>query len=169
MSLYGKIKKSVFSLNSSLGFTIIEGIIVFAIIFILTGIFTGFDRSGDRQVTLISERAKAIAVFERAKSMTLQKYREGADDVKFFKVVVDNDEKKMIIIQVTDTNAEIPVDVFEFDPRVILTWSGGSNFVEFYPPYLRVENQGILTMEIGGGKNIVGVEVGAGGAITPLD
>lgn len=164
-----------FQIKSSSGYTLLESLIVFVIILVLSGLFLGFDRASDRQVSLISEQAKAVAVFERAKSMTLQKYREGDVSVIGFMVKIYTDShnsnpNEMHIIQLIEGGVEdVVVERVDFDPRISLTWEGGGSeaSVKFFSPYLRTEGSGTLILSIKGGRNPVSIEVGSGGAITP--
>jgi len=53
------------------GFTLIEMLIVIALMAIMATVFLSYDRSGERQVILIGEQAKVVALLNRAKTLAM--------------------------------------------------------------------------------------------------
>jgi len=64
------------------GFTLIETIVVVAITMILSGILLAYNRSTERQIVLYRDQAVIVGAINRAKSLTIQKYREPRSDGK---------------------------------------------------------------------------------------
>jgi len=58
------------------GFTLIEMMVVIAITTILAGLTLAYNRSGQKQIILFRDQALIVGVLNRAKSLTVQKFRE---------------------------------------------------------------------------------------------
>ncbi len=69
-----KIKKNIFQFNN--GFTIVELLITFTVISILSGGLVFYSRTAERQIILFKEQAKIIGIIQKAKTLSFATYAQ---------------------------------------------------------------------------------------------
>ncbi|MEK7543072.1 MAG: type II secretion system protein [Patescibacteria group bacterium] len=75
MSKFYNIKRVGSNSVSAKGFTLIEILIVIGIMALTSGMFIGYNRSGDEQIMLFKDQATLISAINRAKAFAQQRYR----------------------------------------------------------------------------------------------
>ena len=60
------------------GFSLIEMLVVMAIMGILSGVVIGLNRSSEKAIALSTEQQRVISILERARSLALQRYTVGS-------------------------------------------------------------------------------------------
>jgi prepilin-type N-terminal cleavage/methylation domain-containing protein len=162
------------------GFTLIEMIIVMAIVAIISVIFVGSSQDNRRGIALITERAKVVGVLQRAKSFALER-KEGACafGVHFQKpgtmIIFGDLSENEGRCEEGDFNKKYDsgegIENISLDEHVKfleLPYSdlyprGDSYDFVFIPPYLETERWG--TIKISNELDETCVEVGSGGQI----
>ncbi len=66
-------------LKTKNGFTIVEILVVFGIMAMLSGVMLLYSRSSENLVAILRDQAKVLSVFSRAKSFSLQTYVENIE------------------------------------------------------------------------------------------
>lgn len=140
------------------GFTLIEMIIVIAIMAILATVFLSYDKSGERQVILLGEQTKVVALLNRAKALALGGAVRTIDEVK-----TGADSKVTVAISgnsitITDANGVPSQGQITLEK---VTVSGGP--IVFYGPSLRSDG-GEITLTYG--SITATIDVTSAGAIT---
>jgi prepilin-type N-terminal cleavage/methylation domain-containing protein len=138
------------------GFTLIETLVVLAILGVLTTMFLGYNDVHTGQLSLYVDRAKVIGALERAKGLALQKYVDGEEEVCAFGVGWSNQE--YFIYKVTSTTLACGASYdykendanyskeqkFELNGKNVFVGSGNAYFV---PPYFRTSTDVTLTIK----------------------
>lgn len=93
------------SLNRK-GFTIVEILVTFGIMAMLSGVMLLYSRSSENMIALLRDQSKILSVFSRAKSFSLQTYVEnsGIGDVCGYGVHVNKEENSFIFFR--DLNSD---------------------------------------------------------------
>jgi len=60
------------------GFTLIELLVTISVTILLSGLLIGYTRTGEKQITLVTEQAKMVGIILRAKTLAIQASKEQA-------------------------------------------------------------------------------------------
>lgn len=165
------------------GFTLIETLIVMAIMAILASMLLSYNNSSTSKIALYSDQATIAGVLGQAKSLALEKWNAGSTASPCgFGVHFNASGSYFIYDDVptgTPPNCNEPHNhAYTGGDSVVqsLSLSGGIQFsgtlpdIYFVPPYLTSVNA-VLTIQTKNsayGTNIASVQVSQGGAITSL-
>lgn len=162
------------------GFTLIEMIISFAIIALLSGMALSYNQSSNRNIVLFTEQAKVIGVLNRAKAFALERYQNGSTEYCAFGVAFGPGGAYSVIavptpssgacVTATSAASADTIESHTLDKRVDFKTlpSGGS--ILFKAPYLTTYNPGTVTIEVTGATPAAeaSIEVTAGGSISSI-
>ncbi len=161
------------------GFSLIETLIVVAILAILSSMLLAYNNSSTGRVALFSDQATVAGVLERAKSLALEKWRNGNNSACAFGVHFDKAAGAFFLYQ-SMPRSPLPDPCKDLDRSFMsgdvvlqeLKLSGAVEFlvapdnVYFVPPYLDTYGTGIVSLRIKGTTDTSSVTISAGGAIT---
>lgn len=162
------------------GFSIVEIIVVTAIMLILSSLFIGFNRTSGKNLLLYTEEMKVMGVLEEAKSLTLQRLKKDDVDIdvrvcaygvsftmggaySIFRVTKDVED---FTCPVGNAGARETVNSYQLDSGVSFSMIPNQGWVAFVAPYLETENSGEIRMKIAGLPYEKIIEVSAGGSIS---
>ncbi len=158
------------------GYTLIETLIVIAIMAILASMLLTYNNSSTGRVALYSNQATLAGVLGRAKSLALEKWNGGSsgNSACAFGVHFNLDGSYFVYESMP------PCGTYSYDSSKdsiiqTLSLSGGVTFsslptppdVYFVPPYLASLNATVV-IQTKAGNNSASVQVTSGGAITSL-
>lgn len=163
------------------GFTIVEMVVVIAIMGLISGIMVAYNRTSDEKIALFSDEAKVVGVLQRAKAFALEKrgnacafgvhFEEPATMIIFQDLPPVEDPRCVEENFNEQYDTGEAVEEISLDQRIGFTslpGGGSSHDVVFIPPYL--ETSGAGTVEIGILGEATGsagscIEIGTGGQI----
>lgn len=162
--------------RTSAGFSVIEMLVTFTIVLVLSGIFIGYNRTSGRQLFLYTEQAKVVGVLNEAKSYAIQRLKdtEGNEDIVAcaYGVEFEMGGAYRVFGVTKDINDDgCPLDdrttvkTYTLDSGVGFVSLPPGNMVAFEIPYLTTHNPG--TVRLGIGTIQKDIEISQGGAITP--
>lgn len=162
------------------GFSLLEVIIVIAIMAILSGALLGYNRKSSRQLELYSSQAKVAGFLNRAKAFALEKNLvRGGGDACVFGVRFE-EPNRMAIFKKTEcpagglaysSGADSDIETIFLDGAAAFTslpCALNNCYVIFEPPYLvthRADSIGLIKLGIPGQNIFLCVRVTEGGAI----
>ncbi len=162
------------------GFSLVEVIVVTAIMLILSSLFIGFNRTSGKNLLLYTQEVKVVGILEEAKSLALQRLKKDnpnenirvcAYGVSFvmggsYSVfrVTKNVENTTCPVNVP--GARETVSTHQLDSGVYFTTLPTGGWVAFTAPYLETENGGTIKMKITGLPYEKTIEISAGGSIS---
>ncbi|MCL4400333.1 type II secretion system GspH family protein [Patescibacteria group bacterium] len=167
------------------GFTLIETLVVIAIVAILSTIIIAYSNSGNTRLALFSDRAKISGALERAKNLSLEKWGGYGGGVACGYGVYFSVPTNSYLIygyrapDINSCNSSTTLPAYNpsspnYEVIQSLSLSGGVTFssvstssIYFEPPYLN-SNGGAVTLMIGGGNTTSSVEVTSDGGVTSL-
>ncbi|MFH1161907.1 MAG: type II secretion system protein [Candidatus Jorgensenbacteria bacterium] len=173
------------------GFSLVEMIVVVAITAFLSALLLTYNRSSDNQIVLSVEREKVMGFLNRAKAFALERnLAKGGEDVCAFGVNFNKGNGTMEIFRIGSgvsggcgdsdpsldgTNNSViegltlasRVEFRSFTCTPTTPCDAASHDVAFIPPYLKTVNSGSIVLGVKGSSNVLTVEVGVGGEITP--
>lgn len=154
------------------GFTLVEMAITATIMIMASSMLIVFSQGSGNRITLSTEQAKIAGVLNRAKSLTLQRYRMEGGSACGFAFRFNDPLATYAIAPVYRsedsgecTEIQEDMEVFELNRNVMFE-NGFSDVIIFESPYLTTKNP--TTIEIALRKSpedTAGVEVTAGGAV----
>lgn len=159
------------------GFTIVEMVVVIAIMGLISGIMVAYNRTSDEKIALFSDEAKVVGVLQRAKSFALEKRGNAcAFGVHFEKpgtmIIFQDLPIEGIACGEGNFNEQYDtgeaVEEISLDQRIdfaSLPGEGSSHDVVFIPPYLETSGVGTVEIEISDGSAGSCIEIGTGGQI----
>ncbi len=166
------------------GYTLIETLIVMAIMAILASMLLAYNNSSTGRVALYADQATVAGVLGRAKALALEKWSPGSISACAYGVHFNADGSYLIYQDMptgSPPSCNNPHDyTYGASDTVIQTLrlSGGVEFsalpnppdVYFVPPYFTTSTSGTptITLRAKGTAATASVEVTAGGAITSL-
>jgi prepilin-type N-terminal cleavage/methylation domain-containing protein len=138
------------------GFTLIEMLVVISTLSVLTGMLVVYHQISEKQIKLITEQAKLVGIILRAKSLTLQAFKE-TDPPCSFGVHFDSPNRKYLIFRETNRDAqnrcindkrygsdeELAGQNFVLDAGLIFTAAPVSDIV-FVPPDPKIYFDGLI-------------------------
>ncbi len=167
------------------GFSVVEMLIVLAIMLVLSGIFIGYNRTSGKQLVLYTEQTRVIGILNEAKSLALQKFKEDsvaegyvvcAYGVGFEKTSVGNQYKIFNVLKqeneitcpINDDLKHKSVKIYEADVNVVVT-TVSSPWVAFEAPYFKTYPETGMSIYINLADTSFqkSIKVGPGGTITP--
>lgn len=129
----------------NLGFTLVETLIVIAILSVLTAMFLGYNKFSVEQLSLHVDREKFIGVLQKAKSMGLKKYAVSSNvcaygvhwsgnsrDYFIYEVVSSTKPCGDYEFDSSDRDNYVKVQDFKLNNKNVFLNSGDAYFV---PPY----------------------------------
>lgn len=154
------------------GFTLVEMAITATIMIITSSLLIVFSQSGGNRLVLTAEQAKIGGVLNRAKSLSLQRYKGNDGSICGFAFLFNEPKNEYTLLPVsrsieTSECVEIgtPTESFSLPPTVTFLHPA-SEIIIFESPYLTTRNP--LTIQIALRKNeseVASIEVTSGGAI----
>lgn len=161
------------------GFSLIETLIVVAILAVLSSMLLAYNNSSTSRIALMSDQATVAGALERAKSLALEKWRSGDDSACAFGVHFNKTAGTYLVYQ-SMPRSPLPDPCQDEDRSYVsgdvviqgLKLSGAVEFlvvpdnVYFVPPYLETRGAGVISLKMKETTDAVTVSVSAGGAIT---
>lgn len=163
------------------GFSLVEVIVVTAIMLIFSSLFIGFNRTSGKNLLLYSQEVKVAEVLEEAKSLALQRFKKDNPDENI-RVCAYGVSFMMSgsysIFRVTKNvgdatcptgvpSARETVQTHQLDSGVYFTMLPTGGWVAFIAPYLQTENNGgVIKMKIAGLPYEKTIEINTGGSIS---
>jgi len=169
-------------LKSSCGFTIIEMVIIFGILMIISATLITSLHTGEQQIALFKEQARIISVISRAKSLSVATFGEKSVPVPCGYGVHFEAPNFLIFEDLADNcqNADnkyssMPNEIYEsfqLDPRVVFDTVGLTD-IDFIPPNPTIvitpipENgEAIIILKTANGINQATIRVNGAGQIS---
>jgi len=170
-------EKFYFSLQ---GFTIIEMVIIFGILMIISGTLITSLHTGEQQIALFTEQARIISVISRAKSLSIATFGQAgvvpcgfgvhfeAPNFLIFKDLADNCQDADRIFKYSEPN-EI-YESFQLDPRVVF-YSVSLTDIDFIPPNPTIvitpdQAEATIILKTANGNNSAVIKVNRAGQIS---
>lgn len=158
------------------GFSLIEMLVTFTIVIILSGIFIGYNRTSGKQLFLYSEQAKVVGVLNEAKSYAIQRMKDTdtREDIVAcaYGVEFEMGGAYRVFAAIKNVNDDgCPLDnrtivkTYTLAPGVRFISLPPDNMVAFEIPYLTTHNSGTVRLGIDAVQK--DIEISQGGAITP--
>ncbi len=160
-------------------FSLIETLIVVAILAVLSSMLLVYNNSSSSRVVLFSDQATVAGALERAKSLALEKWRNGGDSACAFGVHFNEAADTYLVYQ-SVPRSPLPDPCQDEDRSFMsgdvvvqeLKLSGAIEFlvvpenVYFVPPYLDTHGAGVISLRTRGTTDTASVVISAGGGIT---
>lgn len=161
-------------LKTKSGFTLVEMAVAAGIMIIASSIVIVFSQSGGNRLVLTTEQAKIAGALNRAKSLSLQRYKSGEASICGFGFKFNDPIGTYAIFPVARSeftnNCEEFQDNFEeftLNRNVIFSSAPSGEYIIFESPYLTVKNPMVIQINLRDNeKETAGVEVTSGGTIT---
>ena len=175
--------------TSASGFTLVEMVVVMAVMALISGIVLSYNRTNEKRLLLFSNQAEIIGVLQRAKSFALEKRITGTDKPVCAFGVNFEKPRMMIIFQdlpdgggdkcVSDGSDNFNKQYDENNGEEVETVNlnegvefesfslseSSSSTVVFEPPYLETTGYGQIKLKVVGGSEAACVDVGVGAQI----
>jgi len=166
------------------GFSVIEMLVVMAIMGVLAGVLLGFNRSSEKMIALATEQQRVISMLGRARSLAIQRYNTGSDAYTCG-IRVDLLESAISTYvmtrskdsRVTDCPSAAVAQLIESQTLAsgITVKRGGVRSIYFSSPFLEmtfdpalpVGSSGIITLEAPGVSKSTQIEVTRSGSVLP--
>lgn len=177
--------RDVFLSSKSAGFTLVESLIVIAVMMVISAMLLSSSKSNQTQLLLSTSQATVAGVLGNAKSLALAKWTETSDPAKLpcgFGVNFNPLKNTLIIYQdlpaLSGSSCDNPshnygyvsgeeIQTIGLDPRLEILPSTPANVV-FVAPYLKTLGAGTVALRIKNAAGTAKIEVTAGGSITSL-
>lgn len=164
---------------STTGFTLIETLIVVAIMAVLSSMLLSYNNSSSSQIGLYTEQAAVAGALDRAKSLSLERWKGSTDSACAFGVHFNTADGSYFIYQ-SMPRSPLPDPCKDTDRSFMsgdvvvqqLKLSGSIEFltapndVYFVPPYLTAYGAGSISLRTKGKTDTASIDVNTGGAIT---
>lgn len=141
------LKPKIYNLKSNLGFTLIEILVVMAIMVVMASILVGYTRQSGRQLILTSTEAKMLSLISRAKFLSIETFfQEESQNICGYGVHVDTNADEIFIFQDLTGGSCPGSNVYENGERLsgelsevelntnLFDMSGFSGDIMFVPP-----------------------------------
>ncbi len=161
------------------GFTLIETLIVVAIMAVLSSMLLTYNNSSSSRIGLYAEQATVAGALDRAKSLALEKWKGSAASACAFGVHFSKADGSYFLYQSVPRSSP-PNPCSDPDRSYVsgdvivqqLKLSGSVEFlvvpdnVYFVPPYLTTHGTGSISLRTKGKTDTASISVSAGGAVT---
>ncbi len=160
------------------GFTLIETLVVMAIIAVLSAMLIAYNHSSTTQLALTADTATVASALNRAKALALEKYRSGGSEVCAYGVTFFKNGKYFIYGYTPPLGQDcssgpshwggsIIVQQLQLDSGVSFSGVSSAVAINFIPPYLEATSSGAMsvTLKTAAGQTAT-VSVSPAGAVS---